>query len=70
MKDYLKIHDTIGDTFNEVYEFVVKNKDKLTVEELWEFDLLFYNIMNHAKGTLQEIRKIKNKKKRKGLDND
>jgi hypothetical protein len=48
-----------------VFDYVEKNKDVLTIEDLWEFDLFFYNIQGHSKNLISEIRKFRRKKEKK-----
>jgi hypothetical protein len=57
--------ELITDILNEVFDYVEKNKDVLTVEDLWEFDLFFYNIEGHSKNLISEIRTFRRKKEKK-----
>ena len=57
--------ELITDILNEVFDYVEKNKDVLTIEDLWEFDLFFYNIEGHSKNLISEIRKFRRKKEKK-----
>ena len=66
MKKVIKNKDKlIADMLNEVFDYAEKNKDVLTIEQLWEFDLFFYNVEGHAKGVKNEIRIIRRKKEKK-----
>jgi len=57
--------ELITDILNEVFDYVEKNKDVLTVEDLWEFDLFFYNIEGHSKNLISEVRTFRRKKEKK-----
>ena len=66
MKKVIKNKDKlIADMLNEVFDYAEKNKDVLTIEQLWEFDLFFYNVEGHSKGLKNEIRIIRRKKEKK-----
>ena len=57
--------ELIADILNEVFDYVEKNKDVLTIEDLWEFDLFFYNIEGHSKNLISEVRTFRRKKEKK-----
>jgi hypothetical protein len=57
--------ELITDILNEVFDYVEKNKDVLTIEDLWEFDLFFYNIEGHSKNLISEVRTFRRKKEKK-----
>jgi hypothetical protein len=66
MKTFIKNNqELITDILNEVFDYVEKNKDVLTIEDLWEFDLFFYNIEGHSKNLISEIRSFRRKKEKK-----
>jgi hypothetical protein len=66
MKKIIKNKDNlIADMMNEVFDYVEKSVDSLTIEQLWEFDLFFYNIEGHSKGLKNEIRIFRRKKEKK-----
>jgi hypothetical protein len=66
MKTFIKNNqELITDILNEVFDYVEKNKDVLTVEDLWEFDLFFYNIEGHSKNLISEVRTFRRKKEKK-----
>lgn len=66
MKKVIKNKDKlIADMLNEVFDYAEKNKDALTIEQLWQFDLFFYNVEGHSKGLKNEIRIIRRKKEKK-----
>ena len=66
MKKIIKNKDNlIADMMNEVFDYVEKSVDSLTIEQLWEFDLFFYNVERHSKGLKNEIRIFRRKKEKK-----
>jgi hypothetical protein len=66
MKTFIKNNqELITDILNEVFDYVEKNKDVLTIEDLWEFDLFFYNIEGHSKNLISEVRTFRRKKEKK-----
>jgi hypothetical protein len=66
MKKIIKNRDNlIADMMNEVFDYVEKSVDSLTIEQLWEFDLFFYNIEGHSKNLISEIRTFRRKKEKK-----
>ena len=57
--------ELIADILNEVFDYAEKNKDLFTIQDLWDFDLFFYNVERHAKGLKNEIRIIRRKNEKK-----
>jgi hypothetical protein len=57
--------ELIADILNEVFDYVEKNESLLTIEDLWQFDLFFYNVERHSKGLKNEIRIFRRKKEKK-----